>query len=88
MIISDLNHFEVVAETASIVGGNQTSALLASNMLQGISAQLNSPLDINNLTTAANPDGSATVGSFTAKLPTGGVLNGVVSASSATITQA
>ena len=42
MIISDLNHFEVVAEPTNIVGGNKTSALLASNMLQGISDQLNS----------------------------------------------
>jgi hypothetical protein len=86
MIISDLNHFEVIAKTASIVGGNQTSALLASNMLQGISAQLDSPLQINNLTTSANPDASATVGSFTTKLPTG-MLQGVVSASSANIVQ-
>jgi hypothetical protein len=83
MIISDLSHFEVVAKLTSIVGGKQPSALLASNMLQGISGQLSSPLRINKWITSGNQTASTTVGSFTTKLPTG-VVQGVVSASSAT----
>jgi hypothetical protein len=82
MIISDLSHLEVVAETTSIVGGNGKlpSFQLAKTTLQGISSQLSSPLKINSIVTTGNQATSATVGSFTVKVA-GKPVKGVLSAS-------
>lgn len=82
MIISDLRHFEAVAETTSIVGGSGKlpSFQLASMTLQELSGQLSSPLKINNLVTDGKQAASATVGSFTTTLA-GESVQGVISAS-------
>lgn len=84
MIISDLSHCEVVAETNSILGGSDTlpSFQIASSTLNGISSQLSSPLNINKLVTQGNEDASVTVGSFTTKLA-GEPVKGVISVTSA-----
>lgn len=80
MIISDLNHFEFVAETNSIVGGSAQplSLQLASTTLQDLSSQLSSPLKVGSLITTGGQDTSATAGSFTTKIA-GEQLKGVIS---------
>lgn len=83
MIISDLNHFEVVAERNSIVGGgNQPSLWIANTLLQGISGQLSSPIKIDSLITSGNQAASATAGSFNLEIA-GKPVQGVISTSSA-----
>ena len=81
MIISDLSHFEVVAEATSILGGSsQPSRQLASNLLNDFSDQLSSPVQTNSLFTTGNQAVSATAGTFTTQIA-GEPVEGVISVS-------